>query len=442
MRAARAIAAVLAAGAACAQVAPPSGGEIPRVPPMVVSTEPEHLAIVEPGDRPLVFRFDKRISERGVADFVVVSPETGEVRVRHRRTSLEVRLRGGWQPGKVYRVELKPGLRDVYGNARTNPVEVVFSTGPEIQPTAVAGMVTDRITGRPPSAASLRVDAVNSADSTVYTASVDNNGLFAMRYLPTGSYRIRAYLDQNRNRVPDPHEASAESLIRVNVEDTALVALSILAPDSTAPRLVRAESPDSFHVRLTFDDHMDPGVPLEGVSVRLRTLPDSTEVSVDTVLFVADYREYAARTGRVAAPATAQDTAAADSLPHDDAADDAAAEPEPDIEEEEQDPLPVQELIVVPTSVLAPETQYEIEISGVVNLHGLVGGGTVTFRTPARPPPPDPVDDTAQDDAGAGAGGADQTPPEPGGDDAAPDAGVDAAADDVAGEPAPGETPP
>jgi hypothetical protein len=54
--------------------------------------------------------------------------------------------------------------------------------------------------------------------------------------------------------------------------------------------------------------------------------------------------------------------------------------------------VPAQALFVRTATPLAPETQYTVTVTGVRNLVGLVGGGTVPLRTPkAAPPPPPPA---------------------------------------------------
>src|SRR5690606_10245632 len=97
---------------------------------------------------PVIFRFDERISERNIENIAIVSPSDGDVSVDRGRSELRISIEGGFQPGRVYRVILLPGVRDLFNNERRAPAELVFSTGPAITETALAGLVVDRITGR------------------------------------------------------------------------------------------------------------------------------------------------------------------------------------------------------------------------------------------------------------------------------------------------------
>jgi hypothetical protein len=270
-------------------------------------------------------------------------------------------------------VTVLPGIVDRMGNARPAAYDLVFSTGAPITPNVVGGVATDRITGRP--AEKARVEAVSRQDSTVHTTVTDSVGFFAMRSLPAGTYHARIYTDQNQNRTLDPAEARATVEFTMGANDTIPLEVSLLAPDTTAARLVRAEPRDSLQVRLVFDDYMDPpagDVPLTVVSW---LLPDSTMISGGRVLTERAFRalQPADTTGiRPPGLVMPSDTARA---------------------------VPVNELIWIPPTPLRPTTRYRVAVSGYRNLHGLTnGGGSVVFTTPARrEPPPRAVIDSAAD---------------------------------------------
>src|SRR5262245_26676562 len=199
---------------ACAQPYPPPGGAADRDAPRLVSTKPEQRAVVEKWDEDVVFRFDETLSERGVRDAVMVSPETGRPVLERSGSDLKVRIEGGWKQDQIYRVIIKPGSQDRVNNARREPTELVVSTGPELLPTAIAGLVSDRITGRP--LAEMRVVAFLPADTQTVNATVtDTAGFFGLRYLPLGQYMVQAYEDRNRNGRPDFFEKQSQQSINL-----------------------------------------------------------------------------------------------------------------------------------------------------------------------------------------------------------------------------------
>jgi hypothetical protein len=364
------------AGAACARPYPPPGGEPPRDAPMLIETAPEALAI-EAGYRgAVVFRFDRRLSAQGEPNPVIVSPSTSEVQVRQGRTELRVTLENGWESGQIYRVIVLPGIRDLFGNRTTEPLELVFSTGPEIPQTAVAGIVTDRLTGRPPRNA--MIEATRLADSLVYVTAADTAGFFSLRHLPRGEYETVAFVDANRNRRRDASEPSspAEHVSFATATDTVPVLLAVLPPDTTPARLVRAEWRDSLHVRLHFDDAFDPDAELTAAEVQLRVLPDSAPGPRGMLLTPAQFEKREQARAAADTVAIVDDTARARPAA-------AAREPRP--------PLPSRELVLVPLEPLRPDTEYLVVVSDVTNINEVPGGGgEATFRVPARQAePPD-----------------------------------------------------
>ena len=112
----------IALASACARTGAPPGGPRDDAPPQVIAVRPEPMSTIEPTDRPVVIEFEERISERGVEDAIYVSPATGSVDVSQGRRDIEVRIAGGWQPGRVYRVVVEPKIRDLFDNEIPRPI--------------------------------------------------------------------------------------------------------------------------------------------------------------------------------------------------------------------------------------------------------------------------------------------------------------------------------
>jgi len=415
-------AAVAAVLFACARPYPPPGGEEDRIPPRVVSITPEPMSVGVARNARVVIRFDERISERGLEGAVLVSPQTSAVRVDRGRSELRVSLRDGWEPDRIYHVVVQPVVRDLFGNTITEPLEVVFSTGPEIPLTAVAGLVTDRLTGKPAEGA--WIAAVRDPDSVAYGSVSDRDGLFALRHLPPGAYRVRAFMDQNRDRVANFREVQDSAAIQLAEGDTVLIPLVLLAPDTTPANVIRAEARDSLHVRVHLDDHLDPAMGAAGITTALRLMPDSTPWPIERVMLPHEYDELQSRLR------AAEDSARADSLARaaraegDSAAADTAAAardvvsraamprvpptPQEAAEDSATGPLPSRELVIIPARPLRAAARFLVELGGIVNINGLRGGGGSAEFTVPRPPAPDttrtvvPPDTIPPDTARAG----------------------------------------
>src|SRR5688572_25987921 len=365
------LALALLAGA-CARPYPPPGGEQDTTPPGLASVTPEALAVLPEYSGPVVFRFNERLSERGFSEsLVVVSPLDGALRVERTRTEIRVSIDGGWRPNRVYRVIVEPGLRDLFGNARKEAVELVFSTGPPVPSTAIAGIVEDRLSGRGADAAV--VTAVRRADTVSYMALADSGGFFALRHLPMGVYDMRAYSDQNRNRRRDFAEPvdSGSSLSLGSPADTVTHVFTLMPTDTTAPRVTTADVADSLHVRVTFDDYLEPSdstVPIQG---RVVTLPDSAEYA----LVVGGLHPTVYERQR---PVVVDTSAAADSLR-------ARLPARLPPRRADDRVLPSRDVIVRLDRPLRPG-RYVITLTNAVNINRLVGGGADDFEMRAPAP--------------------------------------------------------
>jgi len=440
---------------ACARMGSPRGGPEDRIPPMVVSTEPDTFAVIEPTQDPVRIRFSERISERAVTGFlddaVQVSPTTSDVRVKHNRNGLEISLQGGFEAGTVYRISVLPLIVDRFGNPMPDVFEFFFSTGPDFEANVVAGIVTDRLTGAP--VESIRVDAVPAVDTTAggvaapteeeappaYTSLTDSLGIFAIRYLPADRYRLVAYEDQNRNGVADFRERQDEqAALIVGPADTLMpLNFDLLQPDSTPARLVQIETLDSLFLRVTFDDYLDPEDEFRTVALRFEkaegfeeaegemplqervlqehifpAYQDSLNAWADSVAAVRADSIAAVRADSLAAAGidpealdtTAVDTTAIDTTTMDPEAAEAEPEAPPEIPQEVLDPaapLPQQSLVVALRRPMLPQVVYQVTVTGVVNIASLGNGGgeaAVVWE-----PPEEEVSDTtaAQPDTAA-----------------------------------------
>lgn len=432
---------VLAAAVAawgCARPSSPPGAPEESRPPAVRSLTPAMDTVVPGLSGAAKIRFDEPIRTRsGLGRRLVASPAY-QYSVSAGHSEISVRPEGGWRPDAVYVLEFPPGITDLLDNSRTEPVRLVFSTGPPIRPTRVELRLFDRVTGQerdrgralflPAGSEAERESARAEADTAgvaadtagpvPYTAVADSAGRYVLRHLPPGTYWAFGFVDRNRNlrldRRLEPYDSGRVDLSSDTARASAT--LFLLEPDSTPPRLATVEARDSVTIRLTFDDHLRPGHRPREPSVRPEGGTNDLsvrEVRVPTAADTAGQRAPPADSvGSASADSPTADSASADvpegegaatpdtavgpdTLSPDSAADDSAAS---DTAEVQKPPRPTRIVEIRLARPPSPDT-FRVRLRGVRNMHGLEADVDTTFGFVPPPdtagPPPD--DSTGRD---------------------------------------------
>ncbi len=385
---------VLMATGSCARAISPPGGPTDMSGPQVVATFPDTFSIVESFDGPIKITFNESISERGTSgsldQAVQVSPESGSIEVSHKKNGLEIRMEGGFSPDLVYRVTVLPTVRDLFGNSMPQPFEFIFSTGADLIPNALAGMVSDRLTGRPMEGVRvtamiepLRGNKEAISEESVHVAISDRDGIFAFRYLPPlGRYALKAFDDFNRNKEVDFFEPFGDASQVISGSDTVFAYMSLLSSDTTAALVSDADIVDSVTVMVEFDDHLNPETSLDDVlaQITLDSMPSGIEVQK-----VMHEREYLIRAESIEDSVWVADSirAASDSVIAEELG---MGRPRPS-ENRRVDPdrdLPKQAIYILLSNELIFDQTYKVSISGVANINGIKGdNGATDIHRPA-----------------------------------------------------------
>lgn len=419
-RRARAVFAGLAL--ACANVEPPPGGPPDTAPPQITAVRPESGAVVRDLRGDAEIRFDEVVDEMasgapgsGLERFVILSPVSGRVRVSWARTAIRARPREGWQPGRVYRLELRPGLLDLRRNILKEGRVILFSTGPAIPRGVLAGTVVQWVEQR--IAPEALIQAALLPDTAPYITFADSSGQFRLAGLPAGRYALYAVVDANRNGQRDRREAYDSAV--VTLDSTAAAVLWTFVHDTVGPRLRTVDYVDSLSARMTFSQALDPTQRLDTTSVQVVALPDSTPVSVRQILSPAQFdsllaRERAADSARRAAadtvaPAARPDTTPRPALPGREGARPLApgpvvqgATPPPTAEGDtaalhallRRRPVPADRVVLRVAAPLTPGGKYLVKVRGARNLSGAASDGQAVLAVPVPAAPRTPADTT------------------------------------------------
>jgi hypothetical protein len=398
---------------ACANTGAPPGGPPDEKPPIILGVYPESGAVLQSVHGDAVIQFDGVIDEgagggtgagvTGLASRVLLSPTAGPVNVSWHRSSIHLKPREGWKAGRIYQLQILPGIADLRRNITKERRTIVFSTGPAIPHGRLDGIALLWVEQRGLVGGLMRAQAL--PDTIAYLAIVDSAGEFHFDNLPPGRYAVFAVADQNGNRVRDRREAYDSALVRLDSSATAV--LWAFVHDTTGPKLRQVDALDSVTARLTFTQPIDPAQPPESLRVRVLALPDSTPLRVRGLLAPAAYDSIAGveRAALDSARAANDTTKRAAPAPHDTTHVDTlgprrAGAPQPAADTSglrlilRQRPVPQDKLVLRLDTPFAAGAKYYVEVRGVRNLSGATADGHAVVVLPKPKPAPTPADST------------------------------------------------
>lgn len=406
--------------AACANIEPPPGAPPDQAPPTLVAVIPESLAILPGFDDDAVFQFGEVISEgstpnqgTGSGDLerlVLLSPSDRVPHVSWKRNRIAVKPAEGWQPGRVYRIELLPGVTDLRRNRSDATAVITFSTGASLPTDTLRGQVINWTSSTPANGA--LVVATLLPDSLSYRTLADSAGRFALGPLPRGTYFFRAVIDQNTNRRADPREDFDSTSVGPGALE--VPSLWTFPHDTLGPRITGITVHDSLSATVQFNQYLDPRQRLDATGFELLLLPDSTPVRALTLLPRAEHDS-------LYRPLPTPDSAAVDSTPGDSAAQPVRPTP-PEVQVTPADsarrallgqrPALFNRLTLRSAEAWRIEGRYVLKVTGIRNVNGAASDPAAGFviPTPRSVPPPDSLaaDSLARDSLSG-----DSVPPPP-----------------------------
>lgn len=261
---------------ACASPGIPPGAPPDETPPRVLKVTPDS-GTVSARIGGVRFLFSEVVSERplgatDLAGMFLISPYDGEPRISWKRTHIDVAPRRSWRANTTYLVRLLPGIADLRNNVDSVGRTIVFSTGPQIASGLLRGIVFDWMAQRP--APRAFVTAISLPDSTRYVSIADSLGRFEIRAMPPGRFLLRALIDENRNRAPDPREMFDTAT--VTLADSLSREMLAIVRDTLGPSITAVNRADSMTLRVVFDRGLD--------STQVLTLADFTLKAQDSTV--------------------------------------------------------------------------------------------------------------------------------------------------------------
>lgn len=198
----------------CANMAPPKGGPIDSLPPIVVRTTPLPYT-TNFNSKKIVVEFDEYVKLKDQSKFFFVSPPgSKKPKLQIKNKSLEIEFEQKLDSNTTYRLDFGNCIVDNNENNPLHGYSYVFSTGKAIDSLVMAGQTLgaferDSILGAYIFYYDAKADSIKQ-DSTMFNAKVDalfrtdSSGYFIADILKDKSYRIYALDDTNGDQKYQP----------------------------------------------------------------------------------------------------------------------------------------------------------------------------------------------------------------------------------------------
>lgn len=260
----------------CASIQPPPGGPEDKTPPEIIEISPAPRSINVPRDTRLRFIFSTPLERATFQSAFNITPYVNG-RIEYDWSGYDevtVILPELLRENTTYSVSLSRDLKNRRGNTLDEPYQLIFSTGPVIDTSELAGVVFPSFSAK--QAVSMKdvfvfaYDITNRSADTLnfqttppdYITQPDDRGVFRFMAMKQHA-RIRAFglRDAFRNKLYDHGTDAFAMPTRDVVLDSMVTAGFYLRlanlPDTLRPMLQDAEVLDSLHIRLRFSEGLD-----------------------------------------------------------------------------------------------------------------------------------------------------------------------------------------
>ncbi|MDR3012674.1 MAG: Ig-like domain-containing protein [Chitinispirillales bacterium] len=188
----------------CANQSAPGGGPIDTEPPEMAASSPEDGQVNVDLRARINITFSEWINLANARRAVAVYPRLPQgITVRTARNRITIIPNEPLKENTTYHIVIGTALSDLRGNAITQPINIIFSTGAELDSGRLYGRVVplERLTALPRVGLYFEDEEWENARyfaAPDYMTHTDSAGAFTFSHLREGRYRIVAFVDQYR----------------------------------------------------------------------------------------------------------------------------------------------------------------------------------------------------------------------------------------------------
>ncbi len=193
----------------CASQSPLSGGERDNIPPeLIYASPPQYATNINP--KKLEFVFNEFIQIRSLQQKLLVSPPLKYTpQIKQKPKSFYLIINDTLLENTTYQFYFADAIVDLTEGNPLLGFTYVFSTGKNIDSLTISGKILDAFTNKPEPLFSVclysdTTDSVVFKNNPNFICKSDNNGLFKLKYIKEGKYKLVAFNDKNNNYRFDP----------------------------------------------------------------------------------------------------------------------------------------------------------------------------------------------------------------------------------------------
>ncbi|MBJ66915.1 MAG: hypothetical protein CME28_02775 [Gemmatimonadetes bacterium] len=256
---------------ACAKVGPPQGGAVDDTPPQILSHSPDVDQLNVSLERYVEIVFSEPMDRRRTEEAIFISP-SDSLGFRWRGRTLRIDL--GLRPDRTYVVTVGTGARDLRNNALEQSFSLAFATGARLDQGALRGRVYQR-------QAPLRGAHIWAYDLSNFSGQVGRekpayqtqsgvDGQYGFLRLASGRYQLLAFVDDNKDSLPNSDEWVGLPARDVVVRDTLGLAgnLELVRRQTGGATLERIQSLHSGALLLLFSEPVN----IDALELRIHDL--------------------------------------------------------------------------------------------------------------------------------------------------------------------------
>lgn len=234
----------------CADVMPLTGGDEDEFAPKTVDQSPEQGTTYFSGNE-VRLTFDENIVINDALSTVTMNPSVGKLTTEKKNRTITVSWEEPLEANTTYILQFNGTIRDL-NEGNDSIMQVIFATGATIDSLELEGRVVNSYSNQTMSQVSVGLYAPEAdpmTDKPLYATRSNSTGTFRFSYLKSEPYQLFAFLDQNKDQLPQTTEIVGFSSETVVVGDSTPVIVSLFSPSPVRNKLkADAQLPGLFTI--------------------------------------------------------------------------------------------------------------------------------------------------------------------------------------------------